>query len=325
MTYSNKTWKQNEIRTYKSIAANAKITKALLEKAEPQITKWEFDEATGLLLQKLYPDGKGPKYTYLNTNQLEKRTRADGGETKYQYHPTTRALVSTTYSDKSTPGVIHKHDKAGTLISVTDAAGTRKFVYNNSGQITKEIFTPKGTDLQFTIDRTYTTKVAGKNGIPTGESLTNKANQTIAQVAYTHDPLHRLQKLTSHQGEWINRHDPKTGRLAGVQGPKHWALYKHDHLRGLLKAISNQTLDGKNISTHHYQHDDAGNRIKITQSGLAYPKPREKGYQYDSLHQVVAETRPDGKSTWAFDAIGNRLNHSSEVGEQKSEISYQTN
>ena len=316
---------QNEIRTYKSIAANAKITKELLEKAEPQITKWKFDEATGLLLQKLYPDGKGPKYTYLNTNQLDKRTRADGGETKYQYHPKTRALVSTTYSDKSTPGVIYKHDKAGTLISVTDAAGTRKFIQNNSGQLAKEIFTPKGTDLQFTIDRTYTTKVAGKNGIPSGVTLTNKANQTIAQVAYAHDALHRLQKLTSHQGEWIYRHDPKTGRLAGVQGPKHWALYQHDHQRGLLKAISNQTLDGNSISTHHYQHDDAGNRIKITQSGLAYPKPQEKGYQYDNLHQVVAETRPDGKSTWDFDAIGNRLNHTSELGSQKSETTYKTN
>ena len=208
---------------------------------------------------------------------------------------------------------------------MTDAAGTRIFVYNNSGQLAKEIFTPKGTDLQFTIDRTYATKVAGKNGLPTGVTLTNKAKETIAQVAYTHDAFHRLQKLTSHQGEWIYRHDPKTGRLAGVQGPKHWALYKRDHQRGLLKAISNQALDGKNISTHHYQHDDAGNRIKITQNGLAYPKPQEKGYQYDNLHQVVAENRPDGKSTWDFDAIGNRLKHTSELGSQKSETTYKTN
>ncbi len=48
-------------------------------------TQWLYDEATGLLTNKVYADGKGPSYTYTPQGQLATRTWARGVQTTYRY------------------------------------------------------------------------------------------------------------------------------------------------------------------------------------------------------------------------------------------------
>ena len=42
------------------------------------LTTWKYDEATGLLTNKLYADNKGPSYTYTADGRLSTRTWARG-------------------------------------------------------------------------------------------------------------------------------------------------------------------------------------------------------------------------------------------------------
>ena len=48
-------------------------------------TTWLYDDATGLLTNKVYSDGKGPSYTYASDGQLTSRTWARGTTTTYAY------------------------------------------------------------------------------------------------------------------------------------------------------------------------------------------------------------------------------------------------
>ena len=55
-------------------------------------------EATGLVTQKLYADGRGSCYTYTDDGNLATRTWARGVTTSYAYDAW-GSLTSTTYSD----------------------------------------------------------------------------------------------------------------------------------------------------------------------------------------------------------------------------------
>ena len=62
-------------------------------------------EATGLVTQKLYADGRGPCYTYTDDGNLATRTWARGVTTSYTYDAWGN-LTSTTYFD-GTPVATH--------------------------------------------------------------------------------------------------------------------------------------------------------------------------------------------------------------------------
>ena len=56
------------------------------DESEPgDTTTWLYDPATGLLVQKLYEDGKGTSYTYTPDGKLATRTWARGVVTEYDY------------------------------------------------------------------------------------------------------------------------------------------------------------------------------------------------------------------------------------------------
>lgn len=50
------------------------------------VTTWLYDEASGSMTNKVYADGKGPKYDYDAHGRLMKRTWARGVETTYTYN-----------------------------------------------------------------------------------------------------------------------------------------------------------------------------------------------------------------------------------------------
>lgn len=67
-------------------------------------TTWVYDEATGLLTEKIYADGQKTTYTYTPDGKLLTRTWARGLTTTYTYDETTGDLLLRDYSD-STPDV----------------------------------------------------------------------------------------------------------------------------------------------------------------------------------------------------------------------------
>jgi len=103
----------------------------------PDVTVWKFDEATGLLTNKLYADGKGPSYTYTADGKLATRTWARQITTTYSYTNITGELIGIAYSD-STPGVSFSFDRLGRQVSITDGQGTRSFGYDQYLALTNE-------------------------------------------------------------------------------------------------------------------------------------------------------------------------------------------
>ena len=100
-------------------------------------TRWVYDEATGLLTNKLYADGHGPSYTYTPDGKLATRTWARGVVTTYNYDSLGQ-LTSISYSD-GTPGVTFAFDRLGRQTTITDGTGTRAFTYNDALQLDSEI------------------------------------------------------------------------------------------------------------------------------------------------------------------------------------------
>jgi YD repeat-containing protein len=99
-------------------------------------TQWRYDEATGLLTNKVYADGKGPSYTYTPDGKLATRTWARGVQTTYRY-TTDGAMTNIVYSD-GTPAVTFTLDRLGRQRTITDATGTRAFAYNDALQLAAE-------------------------------------------------------------------------------------------------------------------------------------------------------------------------------------------
>ena len=85
-------------------------------------TTWIYDEATGHLTSKLYPDGNGPAYTYTIDGKPVSRTWARGVVTEYTYDAWGN-VRRVDYSD-TTPSIVIDYDSMGRETNITDAAGT---------------------------------------------------------------------------------------------------------------------------------------------------------------------------------------------------------
>ena len=93
-------------------------------------TQWLYDEATGLLTNKVYADGNGTAYSYTSDGKLETRTWAREETTTYSYDDCCGALTNINYSATNTPDVTFTYDRIGRKDTVTDAAGTWTFQYD---------------------------------------------------------------------------------------------------------------------------------------------------------------------------------------------------
>src|SRR5690606_34184923 len=97
------------------------------------VTTWVYENATGLLEEQEYADGKKTTYTYTDEGRLETRTwaRSVTGShvTTYVYDADTGDMTDVQYSD-STPDVEFTYDRTGRQKTVTDVVGTRTFAYN---------------------------------------------------------------------------------------------------------------------------------------------------------------------------------------------------
>ncbi|MCB1237656.1 MAG: hypothetical protein KDM91_21505, partial [Verrucomicrobiae bacterium] len=142
------------------------------------MTRWTFDEATGLLSRKEYADGQGTDYTYTESGQhrerLWARPRGDTGipagddpnpgrrtavsaqeskafppdsaknrlATTYTYDEKTNALIEIAYpateNRKTESRVTYAHDRDGRVKTVTDATGSRAFDYDAQGRVLAE-------------------------------------------------------------------------------------------------------------------------------------------------------------------------------------------
>ena len=265
--------------------------------AAGDVTRWLRDEATGLVTNKVYADGKGPRYDYTPDGKLATRTWARGIVTTYSYDGN-GSLTNTVYSD-GTPTISIVYNRAGRQIQAIDAAGVTTFLYDDFGSLTNEtVIGVAGTN---TIERFYDN--FGRN---TGYALNGIRQSTLA-------------------------YDSATGRLAtmlaaGSDMPFMWNYLPGSDIKSSLAYpngltaswqydANNQLLQVRNatptntISRYDYVYDAAGRRISVSKSGSAFTQDDLIAYGYNTrseLTNAVAAVDSDYRYAYDFDDIGNR-------------------
>ena len=247
-------------------------------------TTWLYDEASGVMTNKLYADGKGPRYTYTDDGKLATRTWARGIVTTYAYDGWNN-LTNTSYSD-DTPTVTVDYDALGRQVEARDAAGVTTFAYDAYGANTNEaVIGVAGTNVIERFTDAY--------GRDAGYAL-NGARRTI-----------------------IGR-DPATGRIetmltAGCTNAFRWTYHpgsdlkhtlcypngalvtwEYEPCRNLMTLVSNDVY-----STFRYAYDEIGKRVA----------KNDENYEYNFRGELIFATNivTGSEFAYGYDDIGNRL------------------
>ncbi|MCP4709802.1 MAG: hypothetical protein GY869_14360, partial [Planctomycetes bacterium] len=296
------------------------------------VTQWHYHEASGLLTAKEYADGNQTTYTYVEGGKLESRTWArlfNGNPltTTYAYDPDTGELLSIDYSD-DTPDISFTYDRLGRYINVSDAFGSRVFVYNEKLQLEFE----KMSGLQnFVINRKYQNE--GFVGRSAGFSLGADYN-----VSYRYDNVGRLDAVSWTVGglSQTTTYDYLADsnlieRFSTNDGFK--TSYTYDPKRNIKSRVSNE-FGSNSISQYDYTHDELGRITTVANNGQAFDDPAFNLYNYNDRNELVESSRYLGAGIidtsnpvqseyrgYEYDPIGNRV----EIYEATDTISYETN
>ena len=244
-------------------------------------TTWSYHEATGLLTNKLYADGKGTEYSYTSDGKLYARTwaREDGTNslvTTYSYDEDTGELTGINYSD-STPDVTFTYNRAGQQKTIADVLGTRTFSYNSSMQLTGEAI-PDGEGGSNTITRAYS--ASGMKGRSTGFDL-----DSDYEVAYGYDGVGRFSTLTA--------------TLASL-GVTNAFTYSHLANSDLLSGYS-ESGSGLTVTRTFEANRDLITQVKSSDGAVTIS-------QYDYVNDAIGRRTSVKNSGTAFNPVGNQFN-----------------
>ena len=294
------------------------------------ITRWFYDEATGLVTNKVYADGKGPSYTYTPDGKLASRTWARGVVTTYAYD-NSGALTNTVYSD-DTPTISMVYDRVGNMISaVTAGVCTNLYAYSLTGLCTNEV--QNGA----TISRSYDTL-----GRSTGYTLQASQNsvdistikQSNNQTLLSYDALGRIASLSIITNDSSNIQTFTYSYLLGTDIVDCYMCgnfsrkIEFEPLRNLVAAVTNSYAN-RVISAFDYTNDAAGRRIAISRSGESFGdlSGATDSYGYNSRNEVISARRTKNgeiihgfNEYFEYDPIGNRISSTTynELGEPKT-------
>ena len=293
--------------------------------AYADITTWLYDEASGLMTNKVYADGKGPTYTYTPDGLLATRTWARGIVTTYSYD-TLGNLLSVDYSD-TTPDIVYTRDRLGNvLLAVTDGVATNAYAYNRLGQLTNEV--QNGT----TIARSYDAL-----GRATGYAI-GDGEAVGSAVSYSYDALGRFASVSSGTNVFFYSYLPGSDLVSGMTantGHTWERIYETD--RDLIATVHNRYGD-RTISRFDYTNDEIGRRVARVDSGEAFAETAFERYAYNDRSEVIGSQRFYGADItdlsspvtgrtfgYGYDPIGNRVSSFEDAGGERLTTTYAAN
>lgn len=295
------------------------------DQSNADVTRWLHDEASGLVTNKVYADGKGPTYTYTSDGLLATRTWARGIVTTYIYD-TLDNLVSVDYSD-STPDIAYTRDRLGNVIlAVTGGVATNAYAYNRLGQLTNEV--QNGT----TIARSYDAL-----GRATGYAIGDGVAAGSA-VSYAYDTLGRFASVSSGTNVFSYSYLPGSDLVSGMTvntGHAWERIYEPD--RDLIATVHNR-YGNRTISRFDYTNDEIGRRVARVDSGEAFTETAFERYSYNDRSEVIGSQRFYGSDIddlsrpvtgrsfgYGYDPIGNRVTSFEDVGGERLTTTYTAN
>lgn len=286
--------------------------------SESDVTRWEYHEATGLLTAKEDAATKRTTYTYAPGGRLLTRIWARTGTnnspvvTTYGCDENTGELTSIDYSD-DTPDIAFTYDRMGRQHTVTDAVGTRTFVYNGVLQLASETITGM---YNATITRTYE-----EEGVPGREKGFTLGDNY--RVGYGYDQTGQFNAVNWNIGTVTGSAEyayvPDTDLLHllfTASGQRiEYAYEPHRNLKTRVRNASTNTL----ISQYDYTYDAIGRRTSVIDRGAAFTDAAFTLYGYNDRNELTSANRYLGTDTsntstpvapndraYTYDPIGNR-------------------
>ena len=292
---------------------------------EWDVTRWLYDEATGLMTNKVYADGKGPSYAYSPEGLLARRIRARGVTTDYAYDEFDE-LLAKTYSDE-TPAVALSYDGIGRLLSaVCEGVSTNLYSYGPFGDLTNEV--QNGTILARSFDAF---------GRPTGYRIGDGLAEGSA-VSYAYDTSGRFSSVSSGTNTFEYSYLPGSSLVSGMTastGHSWERIYEPN--RDLIAAVHNRYGD-RTISLFNYTNDEIGRRVARVDSGEAFSEAAFERYSYNGRSELIGARRffgtdladeshsvPDSSFEYAYDPIGNRISSTEEKNGSPVVTIYESN
>ena len=302
-----------ELRTYQDLAHGTEPTASTTGFAS---TKWNYNPTRGWLDNKRYDDNKGTDYTYTSAGRLEtrewSRLNTSNVKLKTTYSYDQGQMVSTTYNDGLTQGVVYTYDNFGRPTVVTQGTGAtanqHAYIYDAATLVLDKEIISYGNGLSRTLDRS-------QDGLlrPAGFQLMNGTTEEHA-TSYGYDAVGRLAGVHtaatySATPDFSYAYLANSGSLLEtVTGPAHTVTNTYETNRNVLTNKENKA--GVNIrSNFAYTVNDLGQRDDISRSGTAFASANTETWNYNAVGETVSADHSTNNAfdrSFLFDGIGNR-------------------
>ncbi len=261
------------------------------------VTTWEYDAATGMLVSKRYADGSRVSYDYEVNGAVRTRSWARGVETRYAYDAA-GAVTNLTYSD-GTAAVRYEWDRQGRNTAVVDAWGRLEMTYSPDGRL---LTTTRPDDPRSGIHYTFD---------PLGRVATIGMPYTSMAQAYDYDDAGRLATVSDGDTDFTYSYGADGGSLTRLTAVSSGAnvLTSRREFDGLGRLIWTGAEVAAVATSHAYTYNAAGQRTKQALTDGSYWE-----YAYDDLGQLASGKKhfSDGipvygaQYEYEYDSIGNR-------------------
>ncbi|HJP93502.1 MAG TPA: RHS repeat-associated core domain-containing protein [Pyrinomonadaceae bacterium] len=264
------------------------------------VTKWSYQEVTGLLIQKQDASLKGPAFTYDELGRVKTRAWARGVTCTYAYDENTGELRTITYSD-STPAISITYDRGGRQIGINDAAGSRSRTFNVAGDLQTEQIT--GGLLDGVAIAVGYDEFLRRNSLQAFRGANTLSSQT-----YSYDSNSRLQTIASGSQTATYAYYPTTGLLNTTTFTGGTSNARTYDTLGRLQSIT--TTPASDVAqSYTYTYNNLNQRTRVTREDGSY-----WSYIYNDRGELVSGKKywPDNSIVWGaqteygFDTSGNR-------------------
>ena len=252
-------------------------------------TSYTFD-ALNRLNSVTDPLGFVTAYQYDFMGNVIQTTDAKGQTNKFSYDALNR-LIGIAYADGKT--VAYTFDVNGNRTSMVDMHGTTTYAYDALDRLTA-VTHPGGKLVGYAYD-----------------AVGNRSTLTYPDgkvTGYSYDSTNRL----FHATDWLGRstgysYDP-AGNLTRTAYPNGASIvFSYDAANRLNKIVNAAAL-GAPMVMLGYTLDPVGNRTGMNINGLPI------AFGYDALNELTSTQLGLLKTSWTYDAVGNRLKEISPTG-----------
>ncbi|HWL35055.1 MAG TPA: DUF6531 domain-containing protein [Frankiaceae bacterium] len=263
----------------------------------------------------------GPAGTWQWTYDLDGRTKtlvAPTGRT-ITYAYTDAGLVSgITYSD-GTPGVSFTYDAKGNRLTMTDAAGTASYAYDNYDRL---LSVTRGTDvLSYTWDatgnvatRTFPGQTADTFTYDDVDRLVSLTRGGAALVTYAYDTAAGKRTATFPNGTVETITTDAAARVAEVKTTTATATLTRAAISYDPNGNPLTIRNGLDVPTT-YTYDDLDRLTAVCYSTVTCTGATDfVRYAYDGNDNRLTEQRPAGTTTWTYNAANRPMARSGANG-----------